>query len=99
MIQDFKRTASESGRNIANFDWCFQLRLSIGETEEEARKNVSGLLKTNLAWRATRGTCGSGKIPGGTPKGAEEAPKSSVETAVVGTPAMIRERIEEFIDA
>jgi alkanesulfonate monooxygenase SsuD/methylene tetrahydromethanopterin reductase-like flavin-dependent oxidoreductase (luciferase family) len=32
-------------------------------------------------------------------KGAEEAPKSNVETAVVGTPAMIRERIEESIDA
>ena len=31
-------------------------------------------------------------------KGAEEAPVSSIETAVVGTPAQIRDKVKEFID-
>ncbi len=32
-------------------------------------------------------------------KGAEEAPASSVETAVIGTPGQIRDMVKEFIDA
>jgi alkanesulfonate monooxygenase SsuD/methylene tetrahydromethanopterin reductase-like flavin-dependent oxidoreductase (luciferase family) len=32
-------------------------------------------------------------------KGGEEAPTSSVETAVVGTPTQIRDKVKEFSDA
>jgi probable F420-dependent oxidoreductase len=99
MIQDFKRTASEAGRDIVNFDWCFQLRLSIGETEDEARKNVEWIAQDQPRMARYAGYMWKREDTWRDAKGAEEAPKSSVETAVIGTPAMIRERIEEFIDA
>jgi probable F420-dependent oxidoreductase len=99
MIQDFERTASEAGRDLVNFDWCFQLRLSIGETEEEARKNVEWIAQEQPHMARYAGYMWKREDTWRDAKGAEEAPKSNVETAVVGTPPMIRERIEEFIDA
>ena len=39
MIEDFKKTAKDAGKNMSNFDWCFQMRLSIGATDDVARNN------------------------------------------------------------
>src|SRR5256886_3766463 len=84
MIRDFTNTAREARRDIANFDWCYQLRLSIGETMEEARKNVEWIAQdqphiaryANYIWKREDSWRDA--------KGAEEAPASSVETAVCG---------------
>jgi alkanesulfonate monooxygenase SsuD/methylene tetrahydromethanopterin reductase-like flavin-dependent oxidoreductase (luciferase family) len=99
MIQDFSKTAKESGRDISNFDWCFQLRLSIGETMEEARKNVEWIAQDQPHMARFAGYMWKREDTWRDAKGAEEAPKSNVETAVVGTPDTIKKRIREFIDA
>jgi alkanesulfonate monooxygenase SsuD/methylene tetrahydromethanopterin reductase-like flavin-dependent oxidoreductase (luciferase family) len=99
MIRDFTDTAREAGRDIANFDWCFQLRLSIGETMEEARKNVAWIAQDQPHMARYAGYMWKHEDTWRNAKGAEEAPASSVETAVVGTPAQIRDKVKEFIDA
>lgn len=99
MIQDFTRAASEAGRNIDDFDWCFQLRLSIGATMEEARSNVEWIAQDQPHMARFAGYMWKREDTWRDAKGAEEAPKSNVETAVIGTPDMIRRRIQEFIHA
>ncbi len=99
MVQDFKKTAREAGRDISNFDWCFQLRLSIGETVEEARGNAEWVLEEQARMARYAGYMWKREDTWRDAKGAEEAPRSNVETAVVGTASEVRDRVQEFIDA
>jgi probable F420-dependent oxidoreductase len=99
MIQDFQKTAKEARRDISNFDWCYQLRLSIGETMEEARRNVEWISKDQPHMARYAGYMWKREDTWRDARGAEEAPKSNIETAVVGTPSVIREKVKEFIDA
>src|SRR5690606_16615388 len=41
MIEDFSKTAAQVGRDISDFAWCAQRRVSIGLTEGEAQENVA----------------------------------------------------------
>ena len=99
MIQDFTKTASAAGRDVSNFDWCFQLRLSIGETMEEARSNAEWVIQDQAKMGQYAGYMWKREDTWRDAKGAEEAPKSNLDTAAIGTPDQIRERVQEFIDA
>ena len=100
MIEDFTKTSKEVQRDISNFDWCFQMRMTIGATDEIARSNCDWIPQQQTSmgkyagymwnvkekWRDAMG-------------GVQEAPRSNVETAAVGTPNKIVKRVEEFVDA
>ncbi|MBI4258013.1 MAG: LLM class flavin-dependent oxidoreductase [Thaumarchaeota archaeon] len=89
MVQDFKATAKQAGKNLSKFDWCFQLRLSIGETEKEARTYCDWIAGAQQeAWRYW-----------GLMYKQKEAPVSAVKTASVGTPSKIISDVEKFIEA
>lgn len=89
MVRDFKTTAKESGKDMSRFDWCFQLRLSIGVSEQEARHNCDWIgAAQQEVWRYW-----------GLMYKKREAPVSAVQTASVGTPAKIIGDVERFIEA
>jgi alkanesulfonate monooxygenase SsuD/methylene tetrahydromethanopterin reductase-like flavin-dependent oxidoreductase (luciferase family) len=66
---------------------------------EEARKNVEWIAQDQPHMARYAGYMWKRQDTWREAKGAEEAPASSVETAVVGTPAHIRDKVKEFIDA
>ena len=99
MIAEFSETARQAGKDMTNFDWCFQQRLSIAETEEEARKNVEWVLADQPNMGKYAGYMWKKQDTWRDAKGAEDAPKSNLETAVIGTPEMVRKSIAAYIDA
>ena len=99
MIQDFSATARQAGRDISNFDWCMQLRLSIAETEEEAQKNCEWLLQDQPEMAKYAGYMWKRKDTWRDAEGAGEAPRSSLTTAVIGTPDDVKAVVQAFVDA
>ena len=97
--EDFSRTAEQEGRDLSDFEWCFQLRLSIGETEEEARKNVAWVVADQPEMAKYAGYMWKKEDTWRDVTGAEEAPKSNLDTAVIGTPDDVRERVRQYVDA
>ena len=89
MVDDYKQTAREEGADISKFDWCFQLRLSIAQTDGEALQNCSWIASSQPdVWRYW-----------GLMWQRKEAPVEAVRKASVGTPSKIIKDVEQFIDA
>ena len=99
MIADFSVTARQAGKDISNFDWCMQLRLSIAETAEEAQKYCEWLLEDQPEMAKYAGYMWKRKDTWRDAEGAEEAPRSSLTTAVIGTPADVKAVVQQFVDA
>lgn len=97
--EDFEKTAAQEGRDLTGFDWCFQLRMSIGETEEEARQNVAWVVADQPEMAKYAGYMWKKQDDWRDVTGAEDAPKSNLDTAVIGTPDDVRERVRQYIDA
>ena len=88
MIEDFKKTAKDAGKNMSNFDWCFQMRLSIGATDDVARNNCDWIPQQQTSMGRYAGYMWNVKENWREAKGGvKDAPKSNVETAAVGTPS------------
>ena len=96
MIDDFSKTAQQDGKDLSNFDWCMQLRLSIAETEEEAQRSCQWLLEDQPEMAKYAGYMWKRKDNW---RGAEEAPRCSLTTAVIGTPDDVKATVQEFVDA
>jgi alkanesulfonate monooxygenase SsuD/methylene tetrahydromethanopterin reductase-like flavin-dependent oxidoreductase (luciferase family) len=99
MIDDFKATARNHGKDMSNFGWCYQLRLSIGETEKEARNNVDWVLTDQQRMSQYAGYMWNKDESWRDAPGGEDAPQSALSTAVIGTPELVRERVAQLIDA
>ncbi|MBI4258092.1 MAG: LLM class flavin-dependent oxidoreductase [Thaumarchaeota archaeon] len=99
IIRDFNSTAKKAGRNLSKFDWCFQLRMSTGKTESEARKNCEWIVKDQQRMSRYAGYMWNKQEEWRKVKGAEDSPKSNIETAAVGTPSKILKEVEAFVEA
>ncbi len=99
MIDDFSKTAQQVGKDLTNFDWCMQLRLSIADTEEEARRNCQWLLEDQPEMAKYAGYMWKRKDTWRDAEGAEEAPRSSLTTAITGTPDDVKATVQAFVDA
>jgi alkanesulfonate monooxygenase SsuD/methylene tetrahydromethanopterin reductase-like flavin-dependent oxidoreductase (luciferase family) len=99
MIAEFNETARQEKKDMSNFDWCFQLRLSIAETEAEARRNVEWVTSDQPNMGQYAGYMWKRQDTWRDAQGAEEAPKSNLSTAIIGTPDDVRRRVREYIDA
>lgn len=100
MIIEFTQTAKEAKRDISKFDWCFQMRLSIGSTQDEAAQNCAWIPKLQTSMGRYAGYMWNVKEDWREAKGGvKEAPRSNVETAAVGAPSQIIKRVGEFVDA
>jgi probable F420-dependent oxidoreductase len=90
MIRDFKRSGDEAGRDLTDFAWFMQRRVSIGATMEEARENV--------AWMATE----QGEMwryAGYMQAQGAQGTQSSMDKSTTGTPVEVRAMIQDYIDA
>jgi alkanesulfonate monooxygenase SsuD/methylene tetrahydromethanopterin reductase-like flavin-dependent oxidoreductase (luciferase family) len=99
IIEAFSETARQHGKDMSNFNWCYQLRLSIAETEEEARKNVDWVLGDQPQMSRYAGYMWKREETWRDAPGGEEAPKSALSTAIVGTPEDVRQRVREYVEA
>jgi alkanesulfonate monooxygenase SsuD/methylene tetrahydromethanopterin reductase-like flavin-dependent oxidoreductase (luciferase family) len=99
MITEFTDLARAEGKDMTNFDWCFQLRLSIAETQDEARRNVEWVTEDQPNMGKYAGYMWKKQDTWRDAAGADEAPKSNLSTAIIGTPEDVRQRVREYIDA
>jgi alkanesulfonate monooxygenase SsuD/methylene tetrahydromethanopterin reductase-like flavin-dependent oxidoreductase (luciferase family) len=99
MISEFKATAKKAGKNLRNFDWCFQLRLSTGRDDQEARTNSAWMLQNQAVtskFAAYTHTANYLQEKTGMQK---NAPKNSLEWMAIGRPDKILKEIEAYIDS
>ncbi|MBI2184840.1 MAG: LLM class flavin-dependent oxidoreductase [Thaumarchaeota archaeon] len=99
MIREFKATAKKAGRDLSKFEWCFQLRMSMGKTDAEARRNCEWIPRDQPKMSRYAGYMWKKKEDWRKVEGAEKAPRSNIETAAVGTPSKLLKEVEAFVDA
>jgi alkanesulfonate monooxygenase SsuD/methylene tetrahydromethanopterin reductase-like flavin-dependent oxidoreductase (luciferase family) len=99
MIDDFKETARNHGKDLSSFEWCYQLRLCVAESEDEAWKSAEWVLSDQQKMSRYAGYMWNRTETWRDGAGGEDAPESTLQTAVIGTPADVRERITQLIDA
>ena len=99
IVDEFSDTARNYGKDMSKFEWCYELRLSIAETEAEARQNVDWILADQPNMSRFAGYMWNKQESWRDVQGGAEAPKSNLATAIIGTPADVRQRISEFIAA
>jgi len=99
MIQDFGETAKKAGKDMSHFDWCMQLRLAMGPTTDEANRQCEWIARDQPSMAKYAGYMWNKKEGWRDAEGATEAPKSSVETASVGTPSTVVKTVEQFVEA
>ena len=89
LIQDFNDAASQEGRSVAGFEWCYALRLSLGETEEDAKRNAAWIVDDQPHMAQYAGYMWK----------LGEASRASVQGASVGMTSKILKAVEEAVDA
>jgi len=99
LIEDFKVTAKQAGKDLSKFEWCLSMRVSIGTTEAEAREASAWITDIQTSMSQYAGYMHKEKETWRTAKGGDAAPKSNVETAAVGTPSDILKAAEAYVDA
>lgn len=101
MREDFESTAKKArkGSKLSNFEWCMQLRMSIGRTDDDAMQNCAWITGSQPSMARYAGYMWNKKEPWREAKGGTEAPRSNIETAAVGTPSILAKAVESYVDA
>jgi alkanesulfonate monooxygenase SsuD/methylene tetrahydromethanopterin reductase-like flavin-dependent oxidoreductase (luciferase family) len=99
MMDDFAQTARDYGKDMSNFEWCYQLRLCITESEDEAHQNVDWVLSDQQNMSQFAGYMWNKDETWRDAPGGAEAPKSAIDTAVIGTPKQVRQRVAELVNS
>lgn len=90
MTRHFTKVAKAAGRDISDFVWCAQRRVSIALTREEAYRNVEWIAKEQPdQWKHHGYTVDHG----------EEGGRANLKAVTTGTPADIRVMIGEYVAA
>src|SRR3990172_8801481 len=88
-VQNLNDAARQEGKNLSNFDWCYQLRLSIGKDEEEAQRNAAWVIEEQPEMARYAGYMWK----------LQEANRASIEGATIGAPSQVLKTVEEAADA
>jgi len=88
-VQNLNDAARQEGKNLSNFDWCYQLRLSIGKDEEEAQRNAAWVIGEQPEMARYAGYMWK----------LQEANRASIEGATIGAPSQVLKTVEEAADA
>jgi alkanesulfonate monooxygenase SsuD/methylene tetrahydromethanopterin reductase-like flavin-dependent oxidoreductase (luciferase family) len=99
MVSDFRSTAAARGRDVSSFEWCFQLRLSIGVDEAQARRNCEWMSQDQKVAKDFAGYVRTSNYLAGKSKERAEAPRTTLEWMTIGRPDSVISAAGEFVDA